>query len=125
VASTPLPWQFDHGRFRCGPQRLANLTTVVDDGHLKIDRASITPSRQSLGEQSLREGELPYRGTGGLVETLCAAVDSFSDATDVRFEVEVFRVVSAPSEVSTRQYFSISGRTMSGTVEQHATWDIG
>jgi hypothetical protein len=111
--------------FACGPLRPANLITILDDQHLKIDRASITPSLLEPGEQPPGEAELPYRGADGLVQALRAAVDPFSGATDVRFEVKVFRVVSAPGEVSTRQYFSISGRTKSGTVEQHATWDIG
>lgn len=111
--------------FACGPLRPANLITILEDQHLKLDRASIASSHQGPDEQPPGEAELPYRGANGLGQAMRAAVDPFSGATDVRFEVKVFRVVSEPGEVSTRQYFSISGRTKSGTVEQHATWDIG
>ncbi len=111
--------------FACGPLRPPNLATVFDDQHLKIDRATTASSRQEFGEQSPSEVELSNRGASGLIEALHAVVDPLKDSTDVRFKFKVFRVVSAENEVSTRQYFSISGHTKSGTVEQHATWDIG
>ena len=111
--------------FACEPLRPANLITVLEDPRLKIERASTAPLDRRSGEQPPGEAELPYRGAGGLVEAMRMAVDPFSGATDVRIEVKVFRVASAPGKVTTRQYFSISGRTKSGMVEQHATWDIG
>ncbi len=104
--------------FACGPLRPSNLVTVLDDRHLKIDRASVSAADQT-------SDELPVVGTDALAEMLRAAAAPFSTASDVRFKVKLFRVSPASDEVVTRQYFSISGRTKSGMVQQHATWDIG
>lgn len=68
---------------------------------------------------------MSHKGAAGLREAIRVVVEPFKGATDVRFEAKVFRVVSTGGDISTRQYFSISGRTKSGIVEQHATWDIG
>ncbi len=104
--------------FACGPLRPDNLVTALDDQHLKIDRASVSAADQT-------SDELPLVGTDAFAEALRAVADPFSTASDVRFKVKLFRVSPASNEIVTRQYFSISGHTKSGVVEQHATWDIG
>ena len=106
------------------PLRPADLATVLDDQHLKIERPSRIAKSRDLAARP-PDGELPLRGAAGLAEAMRDVVAPFAGATDVRFEVKVFRVVSADAAAATRQYFSISGRTEAGIVEQHATWDIG
>jgi len=104
--------------FACMALRPENLETIRDDQLLKIDRLLNAATDQS-------SAELPLRGAEGLAEAIRAAAKPFSSATDVRFKAKVFNVTSSPGGITTRQYFSISGRTKSGTVEQHATWEIG
>lgn len=110
--------------FTCGPLQPASLVTTLDDLHFKIERASIDPQPRRPGVPLREDTVLPYRGADGLINAMQTAASRLSDATDVRFEVKVFQVVPAENAVSTRQYFTISGRTKSGFVEQHATWDV-
>ena len=98
--------------FECGALRPDNLATVLDDQHLRVDRLSSEP-----------EGGT-FQGAGGLVEAMRALTEPFPKAEDLSFEVKVFRVSVVPEGVSTRQYFSFSGRTDTGSMEQHATWDV-
>ncbi|MDG0994509.1 MAG: VCBS repeat-containing protein [Akkermansiaceae bacterium] len=111
--------------FACSSLLPDNQVTVLDDQHLEISRPSSVLAGGSPSEGPAGRADLPLRGGGGLAETLRAAGELFSTATNVRYEVKVFRVADGPDEVSTRQYFSISGQAKSGTIEQHATWDIG
>jgi hypothetical protein len=111
--------------FACQSLRPADLVTVLDDQHLKIDRLSTAAAEVSLREQTTSSVDLPLQGASGLAKALAAVGELFLNATDVRFKFKIFRVASRPDEISTRQYFAISGRTESGMVEQHATWDIG
>ncbi len=111
--------------FACEPLRPANLVAVHDDPHLKIERAPSSSSGLSSLDQLPESEEQKYHGADGLVQALRDAAASFAEAEDLRFEVKIFRVFPAPGKVTTRQYFSITGHTESGTLEQHATWDIG
>lgn len=104
--------------FACEPLRPENLETIRDDQLLKIDRL-----RSAATDQ--HSNQLPLRGAGDLAEAMRAVAKPLSGATDVRFKAKVFNVTPTPGGITTRQYFSISGRTKSGTVEQHATWEIG
>ena len=76
-------------------------------------------------EDASSPSRVAYRATEGLVQALAAIADAFSGAEDVRFKFKVFRIFASPGAVATRQYLAISGRTKSGALEQHATWDIG
>ena len=115
--------------FACGPLLPGDLITVFEDQNLKIERGSTAPSSplpsgQRPDEPPPSKPQLPYRGAEGLVQALRAAARPFSGAAEVRFEFKLFRVHSSSGELSTRQYLAISGRTKSGTLEQHATWVI-
>ena len=115
--------------FACGPLWPRDTSIVFEDEHLKIERGLMSPSMADrpdrLGDQRRpAEAELPYRGADGLVHALREVVRPFGGASDVRFEFKVFRVHSSPEAEATRQYFSMSGRTDLGSMEQHATWDI-
>jgi len=104
--------------FACSTLRPENLETIRDDQLLKIDRLL-----NAATDQNPRQ--LPLRGAGDLAEAIRAVAKPLSVATDVRFKAKVFNVTPTPGGFTTRQYFSISGRTKPGTVEQHATWEIG
>ena len=102
--------------FSCGLLGPDTVPIALNDPRLKIERfAAARPAG---------EPELTYRGATGLVAAMQAASRPFSRATDVRMEVKIFHVDAAAAGVTTRQYFSISGRTKHGMVEQHATWSI-
>jgi hypothetical protein len=111
--------------FICEPLRPSNLVAVLDDQFLKIERPGTVSLGQSSNEQSPENEDQSLNGAGGLAKAMRKMVEPFSDATNVRFEAKIFRVVAQEGEVLTRQYFSISGQTKSGMIEQHATWDIG
>ncbi|MGI9427464.1 MAG: FG-GAP repeat domain-containing protein [Bythopirellula sp.] len=110
--------------FACGPLQPDSLVTTLDDHHFQVERAPIVPQPRRPSVHRPEDAVWQYRGAGGLINAIQTASGWLSDATDVRFEVKVFQVVPAEHEVSTRQYFTISGRTKSGIVEQHATWNI-
>ena len=101
------------------------VVTVLDDQHLKIDRSPPAAEGSSFGRRLSAAAGGKFHGADGFAEALRAAAEPFSTAADVRFEVKVFRVAAGEDEVSTRQYFSMSGRTETGALEQHATWDAG
>jgi hypothetical protein len=105
--------------FACESLLPSDLTTVLDDQHLKITR----PSTVTIGKLSSKNVSL-HHGVDGFGAALRAAAAPLSGATELRFEVKVFRVAKSQGGVSTRQYFSITGRTKSGVIEQHSTWDI-
>ena len=111
--------------FACGPLRPTGVATVLDDQHLKVDRTPTAPTARNFRERPTSASERQFQGSAGLVEVLRAAVEPFKNATGVRFKAKVFRVDATANEVATRQYFSISGQTESGKLEQNATWDIG
>lgn len=110
--------------FSCGSLIPSHLTTVFDNQHLKVARIPSAPAGPKPLEQPPEKSELPNQGAEALVEGLSHTVDSLAGAKNLRFKFKVFRVITTPDQTLTRQYFSISGNTTSGTVEQHATWDI-
>lgn len=48
----------------------------------------------------------------------------FQGAAGVRCKFKVFRVTPSENAVTTLQYFSLSGRTTEGMIEQNATWIV-
>ena len=118
--------------FACEPLRPADLTMVIDDAHLKIERAASVAPILDLGKSALEETgvvELKHRGVAGLVEAMRDAVAPFENAVDLRFKGKVYKVIKTPDSLLTRQYVSISGNKPDeakspGKIEMHATWDI-
>ena len=111
--------------FACGPLRPAGVATVLDDQQLKVDRTPAALAEQDFRERPTSDLDRQFQGSAGLVEALRAAAEPFKSATGVRFKAKVFRVDANADEVATRQYFSISGQTETGKIEQNSTWDIG
>ena len=119
--------------FACEPLRPTELTTVIDDAYLKIERATSMAPLADLGESAPGEtemAELKHRGADGLVETMRLAFAPFENVVDLHFKGKVFKVLKTPDGVLTRQYVSISGNKPGeaktpGKIELHATWDIG
>jgi len=63
------------------------------------------------------------RGLDGLATMLSALTESFQDVGTTRIKFSIIRVTPADERVTTRQLFSISGRTPAGITEIHATWN--
>ena len=112
--------------YAAAPLLPRDLTTVFEDRHIKVERVG----SEARGVDSIRDpaadapSSLSGRGAKGMAAALRAAAAPFTGAKDLQFEFKVFDVRKSPGEVLTRQYFSISGQTESGVLEQHATWDI-
>ena len=85
------------------------------DNDIKIKR---TFSIQSSGTKNI------YEGTMGALSAFKHLAQSFAGATDQRFKFKIFRVSINDKEITTRQYFALSGQTPEGIIEQNATWDI-
>lgn len=111
--------------FGCEPLRPKHLVTVLNDQHLKIDQASTTSRSGQSSDDDTSNAIETLKGVRGLTDAIGVAVEPFLNATDVRFKIKVFRVNATEDEITTRQYFAMSGQTQSGMVEQHATWDVG
>ncbi|MFT6864271.1 MAG: hypothetical protein ACJAVK_002836 [Akkermansiaceae bacterium] len=111
--------------FSSGPLRPGNLVTVFNDQHMKVERSTSLLVDQDFRIRSAPGSGEEFAEAEGLVEVLRAAAAPFFDATEVRFKAKVFRVSAGADEMATRQYFTMSGRTKDGMLEQHATWDIG
>lgn len=115
--------------FACQPLRPADLTTVIDDQYLKIERVAGTAPLPDLEKQAGVRG-LSHRGADGLVEAMRIARAPFENAVDLHFAAKVFKVIKIPNGFLTRQYVSISGNKLGaaktpGKIELHTTWDIG
>jgi len=102
--------------FSCWPLQPRSLQTVFRDKALHVERATLDP------ESTNTQSPGPYWGPHGLAEALRELARPFRGAKDLRFEVKLFHVQPAADSVTTRQYITISGRTVSGVIEQHATW---
>ena len=108
------------------------LSTVFEDQDLTVERSPSNAAASHSGRND--NSRQHYRGLDGFIQALRAASQPFQDARDVHFKFKVFRVESLSNEslsneslsntVLTRQYFAVSGRTATGTLEQHATWLI-
>jgi hypothetical protein len=119
--------------FACEPLRPAELTTVIDDEYLKIERAASAVPLPDLVKPAPGEAGmagLKHRGADGLVQAMRLAFAPFKNAADLHFKGKVFKVLKTADGVLTRQYVSVSGNKPSeakspGKIELHATWDIG
>ena len=119
--------------FACEPLLPVDLTTVIDDKYLKIQRSARATPLPDLGKPAPGENgvaALKHRGADGLVEAMRVAFAPFQNTSDLRFEGKVFKILKTPDGVLTRQYVSISGNKLGkaktpGKIELHTTWDIG
>jgi len=80
--------------------------------------------RQPSGTLLPAENDWKYRGMDGLAKALKELAEPFLGADDLRFKFKIFRVQKKNGFIITRQYFSISGITDRGVLEQNASWDI-
>ena len=112
--------------FSCGPFVPDRLDEVFEDAVFVVQRPAIDPqsteSQSPVGER-LHLGN-SYRGTKGLADAMSRAVTPLITVDQLRFEAKVYRVQPSEEDITTHQYVSLSGRTSTGKVEQHATWVI-
>ncbi|MCP3958590.1 MAG: VCBS repeat-containing protein [bacterium] len=90
--------------------RPTDLREVWNRGSIRVSRASAA--------QDLR-----YRGAAGLAAALDRLVGPLADHAEPRVKFKIVHVDLRAGEATTRQIFSLTGRTASGSIEQHATWE--
>lgn len=103
--------------FRCGPLVPGNLYTAYEDPLLRVERGD-------AGDSEAADDHSTSRGAERLAAALRDIVGPLQDATDKHGKFKIVRVEPVGDTVTTRQIFSLSGRTKTGMVEQHATWQI-
>ena len=121
------------GGFMCEPLRPVNLTTVIDNDHLKIERSEVVtplPDLKSPAPKNSGSTDFKHHGASGLLATMRTFFSPFEGTEDLLFEGKVFRILKQENEILTRQYVSISGinstqKQSAGKIELHTTWDIG
>ena len=104
--------------FSCGALRAERVQETFRDQVIRIERGVIDVAavrQQSSG---------PHRGIDGLVTALATTLEPLHEATDVHVKFKLFNIEASGGSFTTRQYFSASGRTATGMVEQNATWLI-
>ena len=119
--------------FACEPLRPTELTKVIDDAYLKIERAASAAPLPDLGKPAPGKTGmtgLKHRGADGLLQAMRIAFAPFGNVVDLHFKGKVFKVLKTADGVITRQYVSLSGNKPGdakspGKIELHATWDIG
>jgi hypothetical protein len=105
--------------FSSADLRPRDLKTAFEDGLLQVERG--------------KAGELAEGKTGGLspkaatgperaARALNEVAGPFRHASEARFELKVVDVQKGEGAVTTRQYFSISGQTGDGYLEEHSVW---
>jgi len=94
--------------FRCA-DLVPPLTTVFSDGAFDVQRGVST--------------ELSHDGADGFAAA-AGKLDLFDGGAASRFKFKLFRIKMVDDKTfTTRQYFSLTGRSKSAVVEQNATWD--
>ncbi|MFK7911311.1 MAG: FG-GAP repeat domain-containing protein [Akkermansiaceae bacterium] len=118
--------------FACELLRPAEMTTVIEDEFLTIERLKAVPPLPSLENSTVMDdhiGTLKHRGADGLAESIRIAFSPFSKIKNIQFKAKIFKVLKKPNTVLTRQYLSISGTKPDGSespgkIELHTTWDM-
>ena len=100
--------------FACDSLVPKKARTVFRDHAIEVFRAQ---ARRTGGNK-------PYRGVNGLVKALQALLQPYREASDIHAAFKIFQVHLGKGFVTTRQYFTLSGRTKAGSREQNATWSI-
>ena len=106
--------------FACGALRPGSLVTAFEDEAVVVRRNA--PERDGGGDRAPAGGE--HRGAEGLAQALGALAGPFAGAQDLHYKFKVFRVLAASGEVTTRQFFALSGRLETGLLEENATWVV-
>ena len=96
---------------------VANPVTVFDDGVVEVWRRRDRSAAAGTGSS--------FQGMDQLLAALNNFHELFGSAGDVRAHFKLFRL-SLESEAffSTKQHLTLVGRSATGTVEEHATWQI-
>ena len=106
--------------FACGALRPDGLVTAFEDEALVVRRNA--PVGDVAGDAAPAGGE--HRGAEGLAQALGALARPFAGAQDLHYKFKVFRVLASSGEVTTRQFFALSGRLETGLLEENATWVV-
>jgi len=104
--------------FSSGTLRPELVETVFRDQVLQVQRAKVENASHATGAEDR------FRGPAGLAEALTSLAEPYRGAQNVDFKFKIFRVQPSADVITTRQYFSISGVTPEGLIEQHATWVV-
>ena len=100
--------------FSCGALKPKSLRPIFEDRAITVVR-----SDEPLDDKSSPR----YSGGAGFVRTLEELIAPLRESTDLRVKFKVFRVGKRPTTVATRQFVSVTGLSVEGSIEQHATWD--
>ena len=102
--------------FMCGPllPESNQKKTVFEDKAVRVERM--------LDDPNFENQATVHRGPAGLSAAARDVAAIFQDAVDVRSKFKLVRLELSDHDISTRQLVTISGRTATGVLEQHATW---
>ncbi|MFV2067005.1 MAG: FG-GAP repeat domain-containing protein [Pirellulales bacterium] len=101
-----------HSSFACEALRPAGPETAFQDETFSVQRW--TPTGKTSAEK--------HAGAAGIQRALRELIHPFRGASDVHVKFKLIHVELAGDDVTTRQYFHISGRTATGMMQQSATW---
>ena len=104
--------------FSCGELLPSETQPAFSDEPLLVVRGVIDAT--AVGEPSADA----HRGVAGLLAALGVLLEPLHASTDVHAKFKLFNVDPSAESFTTRQFFSASGRTATGMVEQNATWLI-
>lgn len=99
-------------RFACEALRPAAPETAFEDETFTIQRW--TPAGKTSEEK--------HAGAAGIQQALRELIHPFRGASDVHVKFKLIHVELDGHDVTTRQYFHLSGRTATGMLQQSATW---
>ncbi len=108
--------------FDCGRLVPGNLHTAYEDSLLRVERGDAGSADAGNSEDT--DDRSASRGAERLAAALRKITEPLQGATDMHGKFKIVRVEPEGDVVTTRQLFSLSGRTKTGMVEQHATWRI-
>lgn len=107
------PTAFIDKNFRSTPLRPTALLTVFEDKSFTVKRSQ-PDTTKSPG----------HHGIKGFHKAIEALTQPLQQATDLHAKFKTYRVAKKKDQVTTHQYFAISGFTSKGMYEQNATWRI-
>ena len=107
--------------FSCTPLLPIHREAVFKDNDFHIQR-SVADRKVAAGGHALAHRE--YANAEGLSVALQSLLSPFSASEELHCKLKTFRVEPAENNIATWQYFSCSGKSKDGMVEQHATWKI-
>ena len=102
--------------FHCGAL-LPALSECYRDENLVVERMAVD-SPVNSGDAALQS----FRGLAGMIEALSALKALLANTDETYCKFKVVRVDPSAEEITTRQYFSLSGHGSQRTIQQNATW---